>query len=722
MRANGWPMETTDEIGAVFGPTGRLSEVIPGFEYRREQRELAAAVQGALRRGEVGLFEAGTGTGKSLAYLIPAAAYALAAKKAVVVSTYTISLQEQLLRREIPVVKRLFPDLSAALVKGWRNYVCHLRLEGALAAPQDLFDVESGDELLQVARWARETEEGTLSDLPFEPRREVWDLVAAESDSCLRSRCPHYAGCPLFRDRARLAGSHLLIVNHHLLFADIALRRRVGWESDQAVLPSYAAAILDEAHHVEDVATEYFGASLSARGVAQLFSRFHRRRQGHSRGILPALRRLLLEGGEEAGPHIHSLDTELIPALSRAEEAVLGALAEARRFFEKRRSRGALALGAEDAGEWQEGPGAELGRAAAAVQLAASLAKPLPKALERAALESPWAAALAGQLEAAGRRLSNLASTLEGLRVIDMSENVYWIEEDGGARDVRLASAPIDVGPGVAEWIEAQCESVILVSATLSVGGSFAYVRERLGLARFEVGVLRVREARVDSPFEYREQALLGLVDELPEPTEPAFAERLPHALLQLLTASKGRALVLFTSFALLEQARRSLEPALSEQGMALLAQGAAPRTALLEAFRSRPGSVLFGTDSFWEGIDVPGEALSLVVVTRLPFDVPTDPVTQARSERLRAQGRSSFGEYLLPRAALKVKQGFGRLIRRQADRGAVVILDRRVLTRAYGRVFLDSLPECPHVVGSVGEVSRSVARFLGGIAASRAT
>lgn len=716
-------MEANGEIRALFGASGRLSEVIRGFEYRPEQLAMAEAVQGALRRGEVGLFEAGTGTGKSLAYLIPAASYALAAKKAVVVSTYTISLQEQLLRREIPVVKRLFPDLSVTLVKGWRNYLCRVRLEGALAAPGDLFDSEADEELLEVARWARETEEGTLSDLPFEPRREVWDLVAAESDSCLRSRCPHYTSCPLFRERARMAGSHLLIVNHHLLFADIALRRRLGWESDQAVLPPYAAAILDEAHHVEDVATEYFGTSLSTRGVAQLFSRFHRRRHGQSRGLLPALRRILLEGGEEAAPLVRSLDAELIPALGHAEQAVLQAFAQARNFFGERRARGGLPLGPEDAGAWRAGAGTSLGKAAAEVQRAAALLAPFPKALERADAENPWAPALAGQLEAARRRLSSLAATLEALSEIDVTENVYWLEESGGAApDVRLATAPVDVGPGIAEWIEAQCESLILVSATLSVGGSFAYARERLGLAGFEVGSLRVRETRVDSPFEYREQALLGLVDELPEPTESAYAERLPGALLELLRASCGRALVLFTSFALLEQARRSLEAPLEKLGMALLAQGSAPRTALLEAFRSQPGSVLFGTDSFWEGIDVPGEALSLVVLTRLPFDVPTDPVTQARSERLRAQGRSSFGEYLLPRAALKVKQGFGRLIRTQADRGAVVILDRRVLTRAYGRVFLDSLPDCPRVAGSVAEVSRSVEQFLGGIPAPPAT
>lgn len=717
-------MDLRDEMRSYFGATGKLSEVIPGFEYRSEQLAMAEAVGRALRRGEVGLFEAGTGTGKSLAYLIPSAAHAISGKKPVVVSTYTISLQEQLLRKEIPVVEKLFPGLRVTLVKGWRNYLCRLRLEGALAGPGDLLEPGMEEELLAVARWARTTEEGTLSDLPFEPRREVWEQVAAESDSCLRSRCAYYAECPFFRDRARMAGSHLLIVNHHLLFADVALRRLLGWESEQAVLPSYAAAILDEAHHIEDVATEHFGASLTTRGVAQLFGRFHRRRQGQARGLLPALRRLLDEEGAEARPLLRSLELEVIPALGQGEEAVYQAIAEASRFFARKRAGGEGLLVPEDAGEWEESVGPSFQRASEHVLRAASLLLPYPKALERVGEENPAAATLRGQLEAARRRLASLAAALDGFRRVDPLENVYWFEANGGASpSLRLASAPVDVGPAVTEWIEVQCESLILVSATLAVGSSFAYVRERLGLSEFEpAGGRRVRETLIDSPFEYREQALLGIVDDLPDPTDAAYAERLPGALLQLVSASRGRALVLFTSVALLEQTRRALEGPLQEFGMTLFAQGTAPRTALLDAFRHTPGSVLLGTDSFWEGIDIPGEALSLVVMTRLPFDVPTDPVTRARSDRLRRDGRSSFGEYLLPRAALKVKQGFGRLIRTGTDRGVVALLDRRVLTRAYGKVFLASLPECPRLVGSVDEVCRGIEQFFSGIASSRTT
>lgn len=718
-------MDPGQEVHTFFGPSGRLSEVIPGFEHRREQLVMAEAVSAALRRGEVGLLEAGTGTGKSLAYLIPAAAFALSEQKPVVVATYTISLQEQLLQKEIPVVKELFPELRATLVKGWRNYLCYQRLEGALAAPGELLEPGVNEELIEVARWARETEEGTLSDLPFEPRRDVWDQVAAESDSCLRSRCAHYAECPLFRDRARMSGSHLLIVNHHLLFADIALRRQLGWETDQAVLPAYAAAIVDEAHHIEDVATEYFGTSLSTRGVAQLFGRLYRRRQGQNRGILPALRRLLHEEGERGEALLRTLEEELIPALGQGEQAVYEAIQQGRRFFEKRRleqERRRLLPG--DAGAWKERVGPWIERASTAALRASSLLASFPRALERLEAENPGASALRGQLEAARRRLASLAAALDAFREVNLLENVYWLEESAGpSPGVRLASAPVHVGPGIAEWVGAQCASLVLVSATLSVGGSFAYVRERLGLAAFEAaGGLRVRELSIDSPFDYREQALLGLVDELPEPTDPSYAARLPGALLELLTASKGRALVLFTSSALLDEVGRALAPVVASRGMNLLVQGTAPRTALLDAFRTTPGSVLLGTDSFWEGIDVPGEALSLVVVTRLPFDVPTDPVTQARSELLAAQGRSSFGEYLLPRAALKVKQGFGRLIRTGTDRGAVALLDRRILTRAYGKVFLSSLPECPKVVGSLSSVSQGIERFLARIPAPRAT
>lgn len=704
-------MEARREPGAgmaeFFGPGGRLSAVLPGFEHRREQAQMAEGVLRALERGDVGFFEAGTGTGKSLAYLIPAALYSLREEKPVVISTYTISLQEQLIRKDIPIVQRLFPSVRAKLVKGWRNYICYQRLEAALEAPGELLDPEHDVELLKVAEWARTSEDGTLSDLPFQPASAVWDEVCAEPDSCTRSKCPHFERCPLFRDRAEAAEAHLLVVNHHLLLSDVAIRRELGWQAEAAVLPAYDAVVVDEAHHLEDVATDHLGVSLSSRGVAQVFGRLFRGHGGRGRGVIAALRRILAERGETL--ELSRLDEEIIPAVARAEAALEGFFSVARRWPGER-------IGEREKGAWEREVALPCRDAVREVEELAALLQSLRRRFDPEREEDPAAAPALAQVEAACRRLKGLKASLEHFSALDVDRHVYWLEKEGGVQEhVRLVSAPIEVGPLLCEWIGACCRSLVLVSATLSVGGSFRYFRERLGLADREVaGSLAVREMLIASPFDYEAQALLGVVLDLPEPGHPDFPKKLPEALAELVTASRGRALVLFTSFAMLEEAKAALGPRLAREGITLLAQGDAPRSRLLDSFREgKSPAVLFGTDSFWEGVDVPGEALSLVILTRLPFDVPTEPVAAARAERLEALGRSAFFEYTLPRAVLKLKQGFGRLIRTQSDRGAVVICDRRVASRSYGRVFLDSLPPARRIAGSAAEVAQAVRRFL---------
>ncbi|HLS91800.1 MAG TPA: helicase C-terminal domain-containing protein [Limnochordia bacterium] len=708
MEASGAALKGKSLIGQYFGPGGRLAELLPEYEHRREQEEMALHVMRTLSRGDVGLFEAGTGTGKSLAYLIPAALYALGETKPVVVSTYTISLQEQLIGKDIPVVQTIFPDLKAALVKGWRNYLCYLRLETALSAPGDLLEPEHDRELSQIAAWARETEDGTLSDLPFQPTAAVWDEVCAESDSCLRNRCPHFERCPLIRDRTEMASAHLLVVNHHLLFSDVAVRRQLDWSPDTAVLPGYDTVIVDEAHHLEDVATDHLGVALTSRGVAQLFGRIYRAQGGRGRGVVAGLRRILSERG--AWERLTRIEQELIPAIHRSEAAVDGVLSLARRWPGER-------IAGEDAARWQVEAALPSRAAVSEVEALAAMLEAEAQDLESDGEPEGAALTLIAQLRAASYRLRALGMSLQHFSQLDTLEQVYWLEREGGIKEhVRLLSAPIDVGPLVYEWIAAQCRSIVLVSATLTVDRSFRYFKERLGLhgARPVAGRMDVHELSIASPFDYESQALLGIAVDLPDPAHPEYAERLPLALETLVAASRGRALVLFTSIALLERVRIKLAPALRELGLELLAQGEAPRTRLLDAFRRGKGAVLLGTDSFWEGVDVPGEALSLVVLTRLPFDVPTEPISAARSERLQEMGRSPFAEYALPRAVLKLKQGFGRLIRTRADRGAVVILDRRIHEKAYGRVFLDSLPPCRRISGDTSSIAAAIERFLG--------
>lgn len=707
MEASGAALQGRPKMADYFGPGGQLSHLLVEYEHRPEQAEMAARVMRTLARGDVGLFEAGTGTGKSLAYLIPAALYAMDQDKPVVVSTYTISLQEQLLHKDIPIVQEIFPSLRAALVKGWRNYICHQRLQSALLSPGDLLEPEHDRELAQIAAWARDTEDGTLSDLPFQPSTAVWDEVCAESDSCLRNRCPHFERCPLMRDRAEMASAHILVVNHHLLFSDVAVRRELDWQAEAAVLPGYDAVVVDEAHHLEDVATAHLGFALTSRGVAQLFGRIYRHQGSRGRGAVAALRRILAERGE--WERLSRLEGELVPAVSRSEAAVESVLSFARRWPGER-------IGADKAAAWEAEIALPARAAIAEVEGLAAMLEADAEFLNTQGVVEGVALTTLAQLEAASHRLRALGMSLRHFAELDTLKQVYWLERDGGIKEhVRLLSAPIDVGPLVYEWIAAQCRSIVLVSATLTVDHSFRYFKERIGLEGSQpiAGRMEVQEASIASPFDYQSQALLGIVRDLPDPAHPDFASRLPGAIEALVTASRGRALVLFTSFALLEQAKAHLAQNLAEQGLELLAQGEAPRTRLLDAFRRAEAAVLLGTDSFWEGVDVPGDALSLVVLTRLPFDVPTEPVAAARSERIQQMGRSPFADYALPRAVLKLKQGFGRLIRTRADRGAVVICDRRIDEKAYGRVFLNSLPDCRRIVGPTSCIAHEVQRFL---------
>lgn len=714
MALSGTGMQSRREMEQYFGPAGELSRLLPGYEHRREQEVMAHGVMRTLARGDVGFFEAGTGTGKSLAYLIPASLHALREEKPVVVSTYTISLQEQLIHKDIPLVQRIFPELRAVLVKGWRNYVCYQRLQSALQAPGDLLDPGHDQELAKVARWAQVTEDGTLSDLPFQPDPELWDEVCAESDSCLRSQCPHFDRCPLMRDRAEMSKAHLLVVNHHLLFSDVAVRRELGWEADAAVLPGYDSVIVDEAHHLEDVATDHLGAVLSSRGVTQLFGRIYRRQGPRGRGVVAALRRILAERGDVE--QLTRLETEVAPAVARAEGAMEQLFSVVRRWRGER-------IGPGEALAWEAEFGLPAREAAAEARAVGSMLRRLREAIGgdgddafSATPNDSFVLTTAAQLDAVCRRLSALEASLAHFSNLDTDQEVYWLEREGRIGEhVRLRSAPVDVGPQVREWVAAQCQSLVLVSATLTVHGSFRYFRDRLGLGGggLVAGRMEVKESAIASPFDYERQAMLALVRDLPEPTHPDYAERLPQAVHAFVSASRGRALVLFTSFALMERAKAALAKPLAREGKELLVQGEAPRSRLLDAFRRGEAAVLLGTDSFWEGVDVPGEALSLVVLTRLPFDVPTEPVAAARTERLQQMGRSPFAEYTLPRAVLKLKQGFGRLIRTRSDRGAVVICDRRVLEKSYGRVFLESLPPCRRISGDAADVAEHIRRFL---------
>ncbi|MEN6477895.1 MAG: helicase C-terminal domain-containing protein [Rectinema sp.] len=685
------------EIEGVLDSGGKLGRLMEHFEPRPSQVQMAGDVAATLNDGGVMVAEAGTGVGKSFAYLVPAFAWALRNDERIVVSTATINLQKQLIDKDIPVVASLFrKPVKAVLVKGRGNYLCKVRLSEALDEEGLLADADHP--LRRIAAWDESGSSGDRADLPFWPEDQVWNRICSEAESCLGLRCFHREECHLLSVRKAAADAQIVVANHHILFADLASRLRGAGYEQTAVLPAYRALVLDEAHAIESSATSLFSESLSKFSVYRRLARIRRKNRGREFGV--AIRLLALPGFSSR--RFDGLDR----ALSEARAAVADFEREALGLFGKERTV-RLALRDPDNERRISGPAGALERALLAVS--GILGDALDDCPDSLAQESAYFEAKASQ-----RKLGELASLCAKFKEFDAhAETVFWLEKSrlsSGEIFVDFVASPLDIAATMRDAVFGKMRSSICTSATLSVGGSFDFWMNRTGLDRKRED-LAARS--YPSPFPFRTNALLAVDRGAPAPDNPDSRAYINRAVLRLIKASRGRALVLFTSYEALLSAYETAKPEMEALGIVCMRQGMDDRSRLLAAFRDDISSVLFATDSFWEGVDAPGETLSLVIICKLPFRVPTDPVQMARAEALEKRGGNSFMEISLPEAVIRFKQGFGRLIRHSEDRGAVVVLDPRLVTKRYGPVFVESLPECRLLVDGLDVIEREVGRFL---------
>lgn len=698
-----------DELAGFLDENGPLASFSETYEPRESQIRLVRAIGKAFNTGSVSVFEAGTGVGKSFAYLLPSMKWADSNRDRVVISTGTINLQQQLMEKDIPAAQKILgKDIKCVLMKGRQNYICKRRLREALQEARnerDFFEDEV-EELERIAEWSDASSDGSRSDLSFVPKEQVWSRVCSESDACMGMRCAFHEECFVMKVRKEAASAGIIIVNHHLLFADIEARMGGAGYDDTAVLPYFHHIVFDEAHGMEDAATSFFSEYFTRFKIHKQLGVFWRTRRNSVGGHLIALERLSSAEGD-SGDAVASI-SEVREWFAKTEEAALSLLGEgfSWRLCDATASKAGRLL--ELLSEMRKRI-SELG----------GILRTLIEGIDEDNLEDPvvWESKFAlRRLEFAGTLCLNFTEWKE------RPESVFWLEkcrlplrsaraQDSNIWYPRFVQTPLSIASMMKEGVFEPLHTVVCTSATLRIGRSFDYWLKRTGVNQLEED--RVMMDSFESPFPYSSRVLFAIPNDAPLPDENGFQSYIETAIVSLLQSSAGHALVLFTSYESLRAACSVARTALAPLGIQVLRQGDDDRSRLLDQFKADESSVLFATDSFWEGVDAPGDTLLHVIMVKLPFRVPNDPVHEARSEFLERSGRNPFMELSLPEAVIRFRQGFGRLMRKKTDRGVVTVLDRRLLAKRYGQLFIDSVPETVRCFAPLMDVVGKIERFL---------
>jgi ATP-dependent DNA helicase DinG len=676
---------------AIFSREGPLQN-LPRFEIRPGQKEMALLIHDAYQAQEIVCIEAGTGTGKSLAYLLPAIYWAIQHKKRTVISTHTIALQEQLMNKDIPfLLKALQIDLKVSLAKGMNNYLCLKKLR--TVEEQILFFPEQEIRLLQAS--LKIAEEGTRSEMPFKVPQPIWDKVSAERNSCDHTRCPHYKECYFFKARRQALESQLIIVNHHLLLADYKSRLQ---QVKDPPLPSYEYLIIDEAHHLELIALHSSAQRLDKRYLLYLLSRLFSETQPES-SLCRLIRKDLL------GLNLYSLELQQkIEVDILGQKKVCGLQIEqvfTHDCFSKIDVKYRITDAFKQTYTWKEEIFPSLTMLAKELMGLAVIIQDLKQELDRHLEEKLHVHTL--ELHSLKSRLEEESKKISIFCTNDSSlKRVQWLEKT--AQNLSYVDANLDIALFLGKQFFTPLHAAVLCSATLTTQNSFSFIKRTLGLDQIDKVV---QEKIYPSPFSFETQALFLVPNDIPLPSSPHFLLHIVQTIEKMIAITQGSVFVLFTSFEMLRDCFQSLQ-----SPYPVLKQGDLPRHMLLEKFKQTPGQVLLATDSFWEGVDVPGDALKCVIIVKLPFAVPSDPLHEAYIEAIRQDGRNSFLEYSVPQAIIQFKQGFGRLLRSQQDRGCIVCLDHRLLSKSYGKLFLNSLPSCKNYFGSKEDVYKEMKNF----------